>query len=195
MSMCDAWVSAALASWVRTRRRELLRCGGPRSQSPHVPAHDRISGNRGNSDTIACLSATSATCLHSWILDETSRSRGIFGPKASSLACEARYSAVPAEQPGGRNAPRSSTRHKASAACSGAGDRKAGPFRLPVPVPDPRQRPARHRQVRRRAEVRECAARVAGLEVVAALTASRMVTADLGHHGRLAGGPAVGWRQ
>ena len=27
MSMCDAWVSAALASWVRTRRRE-LRCGG-----------------------------------------------------------------------------------------------------------------------------------------------------------------------
>ena len=33
---------------------------------------------------------------------------------------------------------------------------------------------------------------VADLEVVAALTASRIVTADFGHHGRLAGGPAVG---
>ena len=33
---------------------------------------------------------------------------------------------------------------------------------------------------------------VADLEVVAALTASRIMTADLGHHGRLAGGPAVG---
>ena len=33
---------------------------------------------------------------------------------------------------------------------------------------------------------------VGDLEVVAALTASRIMTADLGHHGRLAGGPAVG---
>ena len=33
---------------------------------------------------------------------------------------------------------------------------------------------------------------VGDLEVVAALTASRIVTADFGHHGRLAGGPGVG---
>lgn len=33
---------------------------------------------------------------------------------------------------------------------------------------------------------------VGDLEVVAALTASRIMTADLGHHGRLAEGSAVG---
>lgn len=59
------------------------------------------------------------------------------------------------------------------------------------PIPSPRQaRPVTARFLaapRSESMLRE----VVGLKVVAMLTASRMVTAGLGHRGRLAGGPAV----
>jgi hypothetical protein len=112
---------------------------GPRSQSPRVPAHDRISGNQGNSDTIACLRPRPRpTCTDTWTLDETSRSRGIFDPRPAHW--HARHG-IPLSRRnnrvgGMRRVRPPGTRLRLRAVARGTGRRVHSAFRFPFRILD-----------------------------------------------------------